>query len=573
MGKKNQPGKRGGRSMARVEKALSSAKSDGHLFRRGQLAEDSVKQQDFINRIRENSGLPPITRHASEDRTSIEFHEGDLLGVESGDLILAQRLYSRDGSGKLAGDYKSEEECMAAHSRVRRERAIYRELDGRMVTAGDVVSTRKGKYMKSRKDDKRRAPGVLRSIMVRLMPHEGEIVGEFITPEGLAKAMDRTVEQFADALGCDVVSAVVHRMNGWDCHIHIQYTMIQPFEETASMLGRRLKHWREKASAMARAALLAEDIKTPSPRAVGNRIKALVKSGELEPKPVAGIEYRKMPGKRSLLDSSIMGYSFRHKLNLVRVAEEAGDLELAEKVIQMRDGMGRFRPFAKRGDPELEGKYLDLWLERVWRRSVREELPEVAAAKLLPAGVASATDYVTYGTVLVEDTHLDRRKAELDAQEAELRDAQLQLEQRDKELGARWLAFEAAKQTIVDARKKAAALIRKAANARREASAESERVRALGNAMLSEKNNQISALESLNRYSGNIVSKTIDVFIQLMEYPPFRKLLGAMPEKLRNAVDSLWGDIQREISGVGHTADLGMIPEAERNIENSGEIE
>lgn len=426
MGKKNQPGGRGGRSMAKSEKALNSAKSDGHLMRRKQLAEDSVKQQDFINRIRAKSNLPPVKRtKAAEDKTSIEFHEGDRLGVESGDLILAQRLYSRDAEGNMVGEYHSEEDCMASHSRVRRERALYRELDGRMVTAGDVIGLRKGKYMKTRKDDKRRAPGVLRSIMVRLMPHEGEIAGHFLDADGLAKAMDKTVREFANALGCDVISAVVHRMSDWDCHIHIQYTMIQPFKETSHMLGRRLSPWKEKASAMARVALQAEGNDSPAPRTVGAKIESLIKSGDLEPRPVAEIEYRKTVGRRSLLDSAIMGYSFRHKLNLVRVAEEAGDLALAERVIQMRDAPGQFRPFAKRSDTELEAQYLDLWLERVWRNSVREQLPEIAVEKLLPAGVESATDYVTYGTVLVEDSHLDVRKAELDTLQTAMESAAL----------------------------------------------------------------------------------------------------------------------------------------------------
>jgi len=420
MGKKNQPGGRSGRKMSKSEKALNRPESDGHLFRSKQLAEDSVKQEVYINTYREKDGLPPIKRRKkAEDKTSIEFHEGDRLGVEIGDLILAQRLYSRDADRNLVGEAKSEEECMAAHSRVRRERAVYRELDGRMVKAGDEIGIRKGKYMKSRKDDKRRAPGVLRSIMVRLMPHEGEIAGQFLDPDGLAKAMDQTVREFADVLGCDVISAVVHRMTGWDCHIHIQYTMIQPFEQTAHMLGRRLKPWEDKASAMSRAALEAEGKSTAS-RTVGAKIESLIKSGNLEPRPVAEIEYRKKVGKRSLLDSAIVGYSFRHKLNLVRVAEEAGDMELAGKVIRMRDTAGNFRTFAKRADAELLERYLDLWLERVWRRSIREQLPEIAVEKLLPAGVESATDYATYGTVLVEDTHLKDRKEELNAQQAEM---------------------------------------------------------------------------------------------------------------------------------------------------------
>lgn len=528
MGKKNQPGGRSGRKMSKSEKALNRPESDGHLFRSKQLAEDSVKQEGFINTYRKRDGLPPIKRtKAPEDKTSIEYHEGDRLGVESGDLILAQRLYSRDQDGKLVGSKKSEEECMAAHSRIRRERANYRELDGRMVMAGDVIGIRKGKYMKARKDDKRRAPGVLRSIMVRLMPHEGEIVGQYMGSEGIAKAMDETVREFADALGCDVVSAVAHRMTGWDCHIHIQYTMIQPFEETASMLGRRLKPWKEKASAMARAALGAEGNDSPAPRTVGAKIKALIEAGDLEPRPVAGTEYRKAAGKRSLMDNAILGYSFRHKLNLVRIAEEAGDSELAEKVTKMRDGDLKFRPFTKREDAELEKQYLDLWLERVWRRSIREQLPEIAVEKLLPAGVESATDYVTYGTVLVEETHVETRKKELDAQKAEL-DA-----------------------TVATVRNKAAALTRKARTARSDALKELERVRNLANDKLRERQTEFNALEKRNYHLGGLVARFIEVFVMLFDLPAFQALLDKAPKKVRDAVNSLKDDVDKEIAGLG----------------------
>ncbi len=541
MGKKNQPGGRGGRSMAKSDKALNSAKSDRHLMSRKDLARDSVKQQEFINRIRQKSGLPPVKRiRIAVDKTSIEFHEGDRLGVENGDLILAQRLYSRGGDGNLVGNYKSEDECIAAHSRVRRDRAVYRELDGRMVRAGDVIGTRKGKYMKSRKDDKRRAPGVLRSIMVRLMPHEGEIVGEFIEPERLAEAMDKTVLEFSNALGCDVVSAVVHRMNGWDCHIHIQYTMIKPIEETASMLGRRLKPWKEKASVMARAALLAEKIDNPAPRTVGAKINDLVKTGKLESKPVADIEYRKFVGERSLLDSAISGYSFRHKLNLVRVAEEAGDSDLAERVTQMRDGPGKFRTFAKRGDAELEDQYLDLWLERVWRKSVREQLPEVALEKLLPAGVESATDYATYGTVLVEETHIDRRKKELNEQQSKM----------DSTAAAVRLEADKAVKEAERAKRKALKDKEAAEGKLQKKDSDWETARESANKKITEKNSELATLQLHNKHLGDLVAKFIQAFLMILDLPGFQTLLETVPEKVRKAVDSLRVDIEREMAGV-----------------------
>ena len=38
----------------------------------------------------------------------------------------------------------------------------------------------------------------------------------------------------------------------------------------------------------------------------------------------------------------------------------------------------------------------------------------------------------------------------------------------------------------------------------------------------------------------------------LMEFPGFKKLLNAMPAKLKNAVNSFWADLQKEISVLGY---------------------
>ncbi|MEI6169360.1 MAG: hypothetical protein WCS52_19425, partial [bacterium] len=410
--------------MSCTSKAINTERADGHLMRKGDLARDSIKQlKEFINPMRLKAGLPELeVPKLQVDDTISDYEEGDQLGVERGELILEQRLYFRDADGKVIGEAHDGDECVAAHSRIRREREAYRDLDGRLVQAGKVASIRKGKYMdtprgkkmRPRQIKERKASGVLKSIMVRLMPHEGEIAGRHLTLEDLAKAMDLTVENLEEAVGCEAVSAVAHRMRNRDCHLHIQFTMIKPYVETAWKLGKILKPWREKAAAMARSSLAEEKVLNPGPSAIGARKRALIASKELEPEPVAGIEFRKISGKRSLQQDAILGYSFRHKLNLVRLAEEGGDPALADRVICRKDGPGRFRTIATADDKDLEDRYLDLWLERIWRGAIKDRLPPEIVTEMASAGMAAAVDYATFGTTSVEEKHLKDRKDELE---------------------------------------------------------------------------------------------------------------------------------------------------------------
>lgn len=131
--------------------------------------------------------------------------------------------------------------------------------------------------MVSRTVKERRAPGVLKSIMVRCMPHEAEIAGPLLSSKSLDAAMDQAVAEFAAATGCEIVSAAVHRMYNGDLHIHIQYTMVIGGLETKSKLGRRaLKAWKTEAVKMAREALIAEGVKKPNSSALGAKKKRLI---------------------------------------------------------------------------------------------------------------------------------------------------------------------------------------------------------------------------------------------------------------------------------------------------------
>ncbi len=228
--------------------------------------------------------------------------------------------------------------------------------------------------------------------------------------------MDATVAEFEKATDCEVVTAAAHRMSETDCHIHIQYTMVQALEETKTMLGRRMRPWKELASKMARESLAADDISNPAPAAIGARKNQLIASGLLSPPPEAGLEYCKLAGLRNLGDGAILGYSFRQKLNLVRAAEAGGEAGLGKEVTKRNDSRGRFEPIAKMDDANLDAKYLDLWLERVWRQNVTSRLPETSRAKLIADGVKAARNYAKFGTSLVEKTHIETRIKELEAE-------------------------------------------------------------------------------------------------------------------------------------------------------------
>lgn len=420
MGKKNQSGGRRGRQMARTNKSMSSKEADDHLSKLEKLRKDAEKQLAHINKVREKKGLPPMKRmtvdlHAdivlrTNDDAADEELVKDCELVKDGDLITGIRVYDRSADGPV-GRRVAGEEFSAVHSLAKRVRECYRELDGTMVRVGDVIGTKVGN-VGARKELLRRAPSPLKSIMVRLMPHEAEVTGAELTRIQIEAAMDRTAAAFEAETGCEVISAVVHRMSATDLHIHLQYTMIHQVEESTSMLGRRMKPWKAMASKMAREALEADGV-PPSPAAIGKKKLDLIASGLLEAAPEAGIEFHKRKGLRSLGDGAILGYSFRQKLNLVRLAEDGGELEIAAGVTTLRDMRGGFAPIAKKSDDELNGKYLDLWLERFWRRSVTDELSEDSRVRLVEAGVEAARNYATFGTTLVEETHTALRIEEL----------------------------------------------------------------------------------------------------------------------------------------------------------------
>lgn len=423
MGKQYRSSQRRGDQMARGNKIINSNKSDDHLGREQTLREDSITQTvSHTNKVRAKKALPPhqivdpVFGPGSKDDTinnRILENPGDEELVSDAGLIIGIRAYSGGAGASVNGD-----EFVAIHRQVRRERDRYRELNGAMVEVGKTVPRSDA----NRKDKIRKVPGILKSIMVRLMPTEAEAVGVAdMNRKDVEAAMDKTVTAFEQATGCQVVTAVAHRMSVTDLHIHIQYTQVLPFTETSYMLGRRLKPWKVEASRKARESLRADGIERPAPAQIGARKKRLIAEGYIDPPPEHQVEYRKFTGLRALGDGAILGYSFRQKLNLVRAAEQGGDKELAEKVAHRNDERwGRFTPISKRPDDVLETKYLDLWLERLWRRNVTSKLPEEYSDQLLIAGVEAAKNYVDFGTSVVEETHINRRIKELDARAKEI---------------------------------------------------------------------------------------------------------------------------------------------------------
>jgi len=413
--------------MSRVNKTVESNEADDHLGREDRLRKDAVIQtKRHTNKVRKQKGLPPhqvvdpvigegTTDEIENNRTIGDGEDAEL--VAGGQLIVGIRGYSAGIGRSLKGD-----EVVAIHRRIRRERSCFRDLNGVKVAVGEVIprfdTTEDDSNQKrnSRKEKTRRIPGVLKSIMVRLMPAEAEAVGEAgMNCNQVEVAMDRTVEAFENMTGSEVVSAVAHRMSKTDLHIHIQYTQVLQQLETPHMLGRRLKPWKQEASKRARESLLADGVLDPSPAQIGARKKKLVAAGLLVPPPEAGIEYRKVAGKRDLGDGAILGYSFRQKLNLVRAAEVGGDQALANQVASRNDERwGRFTPIAKRPDVELEAKYLDLWLERIWRGNITSLLPQDYRDRLVLAGVEAAKNYANFGSSIVEETHIKQRIKELD---------------------------------------------------------------------------------------------------------------------------------------------------------------
>ncbi len=424
---------RRGRQMARTDKGMDSNGSDDHMARIRKLRKDSVDQtlHHTNKKVREPDGLRPldpadlgaVEQNAVENEGPRILDPEDDLELARGDnLILALRVYDSDpdSEGNLQGRIVNEDEFCKVHRSVRSERAHYRDLNGQMVKVGQEIK----RYNKSetRTVNTRRATGVLKSIMARLMPHEGlAIEVAKMTESQLAVAIDATVTEFESATGCEVMTAAVHRMSRTDCHIHIQYTMVQAVEESSHMLGRRLRPWKKLAVTQARESLAAEEIRDPKPATIGKRKRELIECGKIPPPPGAKIEFRKFAGIRDLGDGAILGPSFRQKLNIVRAAEVGGETELAKVVTSKKDEkFGRFTPIARRTDAELDEKYLDLWLERLWRRNVTSKLPKEIQEKLISDGVRAAQDYAAFGTTAVEEEHIRRRTKELKEKEEDL---------------------------------------------------------------------------------------------------------------------------------------------------------
>lgn len=410
--------------MARANKTLNSNRSDDHMGRRRQLRIDSHDQMErHVNeKVRPEKKLLPLSlvdpklkpETIDDIGQRIIEEKNDLELAREASLILALRTYELNTNGEIIGRKVSEDVFCAIHRETRRQRAHYRDLNGQMVTVGTEL--KRFDTNESRKVETRVVPGILKSIMVRLMPTEGIAFESIKDDEAvLAIAMDETVRAFELATGCEVVTAAVHRMNPRDCHIHVQYTMVRAVTETTHMLGRRLTPWKKLASKMARESLALEKIKKPSSVAIGARKNRLIAEGKLSAKPVAGIEFRKFSGRRDIGDGAILGYSFRQKLNLVRAAQAGGEDKLASDVTKLNDErFGRFAPIAAIDDEQLNNKYLDLWLEREWRKNLTSKLPEEIRNGLIADGVNAARDYATFGTTAVEITHIEDKKEELD---------------------------------------------------------------------------------------------------------------------------------------------------------------
>lgn len=88
--------------------------------------------------------------------------------------------------------------------------------------------------------------------------------------------------------------------------------------------------------------MTADGVENPNPSALGAKKERLIAEGKLTPKPETQIEYRKFKGLRSLREDVFPGYSFRQKLNLVRLAEDAEDSVLADHLMRRNDERARF---------------------------------------------------------------------------------------------------------------------------------------------------------------------------------------------------------------------------------------
>lgn len=437
--------------MSKADKTLNTNESDDHMGRRERLRKDVPDNNRHINKYRKEIGLPDVEDQghgliapepADAGEVSID-EEGDRELVDS-DLIVCIRLFDADKDGRPVGKETDEDSFCARHREVRRTRSRYKEIGGSIVEVGKEYTTRKEKS-RIRAERKRKATGVLKSIMVRLMPHEGEMACN-LKESQIAKAVDRVALAYQEATGCEVISAAVHRMTGTDLHIHLQYCMVQARSEREREFARRVEKWKRRLTDMARESLKKEGHPNPGPVKVSNRKKQLLEERAIEPAPERGVVWQKVAGKRSMRDDSILGYSLRNKLNLVRAAEACGEHELARKVALKNDYRNLCVPISLMDDEKLNARYRDLWLERIWRSAIVSLLPspKKTLAKLKKLGLEAARNYQTYGTTQVEVTHLNRRAEELEKlaaalqkERAGLEARELDLQNREKELEER----------------------------------------------------------------------------------------------------------------------------------------
>jgi len=433
-GKKNQSGGRNKDALAKTDKSANSGDFDEHLSIEDKLRRDALKQQQLhMDRVRVSKGRSPkFSGGVDPEETKIVTLAGDeddrkqLLAIEP-KLILGLRIYSRNPDGSACGRTAKADEFMARHRQIRRERNNYLDQDGTHVEVGKVVRVKKGRHaeeptmMGGERENLRRAPAVLKSIMVRAMPHEAMIAASELSGEALDAAMDRAVTEFQAATGCEIISAAVHRMSDHDLHIHIQYTMVLAQQKRLGKYSEPVQAWNKEASRLAREALSVANVKEPNPSAIGAMKKKLVKAGKLQPSPETKLVYRKVKSLRDMGSGCILGHSFRNKINLVRLAQAAGDFALGERVIAKKDDLRGFAPIAKKTDEELESKHLDLWLERVWRNAIKERLSEDALERIRAAGIEAAKNYASFGTTMPEAFDIEQRKLELEYEADELK--------------------------------------------------------------------------------------------------------------------------------------------------------
>lgn len=435
-----------GRQMSRADKTINTNEADDHMGRRASLRKDVPDNNRHINKYRNEIGLPSLEQRdqgliapepADFGEVAID-EEADRELVNS-DLIACIRLFDADEDGRPLGRETDEDSFCARHREVRRTRSRYKEIGGSLVEAGKEYTTRKEKSRK-RAEGKRKATGVLKSIMVRLMPHEADMAGVLKEPQ-IAEAVDRVAVAYQESTGCEVISAAVHRMTNTDLHIHLQYCMVQAREEREREFARRVTAWKKKLTDLARETLRKEGNPNPGPVKVNKKKAQLLEERAIEPMPERGVVWQKVAGKRSMRDDSILGYSLRNKLNLVRAAEACEEHDLARKVALKNDYRSLCAPIAQMDDNKLNARYRDLWLERIWRSAIVALLPdpEKAVAKLKELGLDAARNYEAYGTTQVEVTHLNKRAEELktlaaalEKERTELEASELDLQKREK---------------------------------------------------------------------------------------------------------------------------------------------